>query len=267
LAAPVLRLHRKNHRLKAMIYISVDGNQTGPFTVEQINAMLRTGQVKPLDMAWWEGCPEWVPVQSAAGIQVPAQVGVVQNPSSVPVRRVGATKPVAAASASVYAPPQGALVPGATAAGQVSAGTVQALRETRPWVLFLAILASIGTGLMLLAGLMAILGGAMAGASAGVGGAPMGIFAIMGLFYLLFAVLYLYPIIKLYKYSGAISRLSRTGAVRDLEDALRQQKGFWKFLGIVTLVVIALYIVAIVLVFVVGVGAAGAFSGRPGGLP
>lgn len=233
--------------------------------------MLRSGQVKPLDMAWWEGCPSWVPVQSAAGVQVPAMVGMMQNPSSVPLLRTAGTQPAgakpASTAASVYAPPQSALVPGATAAGQVSPGTVQALRETRPWVLLLAILASLLTGLMLLGGLLALLGGAMAGASGGGGAGPVGVIAVMGVAYLVVALLYLYPIIKLFKYSGAISRLARTGAVHDLEGALREQKGFWKFLGIVTLIGIALYIVAIILFVVLGASMAGAFSGRPGGAP
>ncbi len=249
-----------------MIYIARDGTQSGPFSVEQINQMLATGQLRPADLAWWEGCADWVPVLKADGVQLPdalpeaAPVHAAAQPvvqaTTVPVTR-GMTAPV---QGSVYAPPRGTLTPGATAAGQVSAGSVQALRETRPWVLLLAILGIIVTGLMLLGGLGILLGGMFsAGSGGGMGGPALGIMAVMGVAYLLFALLYLYPIIKLFKFSGAIGRLSQTGAVRDLEEALRQQRSFWRFLGIVTLVVIGLYVVMILVMIV---GGATMFSSR-----
>jgi hypothetical protein len=136
-------------------------------------------------------------------------------------------------------------------AGQVSAGTVQALRETRPWVLFLAILGITSTGLMLLGGISVLLFGAFASSSlasasgsAGVGFAGLGLTAVFGLVFLALALFYLYPIIKLFKYAGAINRLSRSGSVKDLEGALREQKSFWKFNGIVTVVILVLYFLA-----------------------
>lgn len=243
-----------------MIYIARDGTQSGPFPVDHINQMLATGQLRPTDLAWWEGASGWVPVLQAAGVRLPEAGDAASAPS--PQQAATASASVSASAApgssvvaatpgpqSVYAPPRATLVPGATAAGQVSAGSVQALRETRPWVLLLAILGVIVTGLMLLGGFGILVGGMMTAGSAG--GSAMGLMAVMGVAYLLFALLYLYPVIKLFKYSAAISRLSRTGTVGDLEEALRQQRSFWRILGIVTLVVMALYVVMI-LVAVVG---------------
>jgi len=41
------------------IYVLVDGQQTGPFTEEQIRAQLNAGTITPETMVWWEGMAEW----------------------------------------------------------------------------------------------------------------------------------------------------------------------------------------------------------------
>lgn len=237
-----------------MIYIARDGAQQGPFSIEQINAMLASGQLRPADHAWWEGCTEWVPLQKAPGVALPAAAAAVPAP---------------AVPASVYAPPRGAIAPGGSFTAQVSPGSIQALRETRPWVLLLAVLGLIGTGLMLLAGVAMAVMGAGFGASMpsspampGFGGT--GFFVGIGILYLIMALLYFYPILKLLKFSGAISRLNRSGALADLEEALRQQKSFWKFIGILAVVMIVLYVVAAI---VVGAGAFSAASSVRRSLP
>jgi GYF domain 2/Family of unknown function (DUF5362) len=238
-----------------MIYIGRDGNQLGPYSVEQINAMLADGQIRPADLAWWEGCTEWVPVLKVEGVVMPPPAASV---SSVPSRpHATAGTPV-----SAYAPPRATISPAGNYSAQVSGPTLLALRETRPWVLFLAILGIILTGLMLLGGIGMLV--AMAFASRSVGSPPAlasGMMAGMGVMYLLIAFLYSYPIIKLFKYAGAIGRLNRSGAVRDLEDALQQQKSFWKFIGIMTAILIVIYLLVIVLA--VGGGAFSVMNSRP----
>lgn len=68
----------------------------------------------------------------------------------------------------------------------------------------------------------------------------------LGLLYAAMGVFYLFPSIKLWKYGSAILRLMGTGSNADLVEALDQQRSFWKFVGIMILVMIALYIVAII---------------------
>lgn len=41
------------------IYLARNNQQAGPYTVEQVNQMLATGQVLLDDLAWHEGMPEW----------------------------------------------------------------------------------------------------------------------------------------------------------------------------------------------------------------
>ena len=50
------------------IYISRDGKQFGPYTLEQIQASIGTGHILPSDLAWHEGIPAWVPVSSIPGV-------------------------------------------------------------------------------------------------------------------------------------------------------------------------------------------------------
>ncbi|MDB6071843.1 MAG: hypothetical protein JWL81_3014 [Verrucomicrobiales bacterium] len=257
-----------------MIHIGRDGVQQGPYTQEQVNAMLAGGQLRATDQAWREGLPGWVPLSQLQGVILPGS-GAAASVSA----GAGYASPAvveSAPAAGVYAAPRSALTPGATMAGQVSAATVLALKQTRPWVLLLAILGLIVVGLMLLGGMGMLAAGAFAKSAApsvgpgGSGAMPTALFAGMGVGYLVFAFLYLYPIIKLFKYSSAISRLSATGSVRELEVALQEQKSFWKFIGIVTLVVMVLYAIGIILFFVAGAGmmsAGGGLSSPPFSTP
>ncbi len=222
-----------------MIHIARDGVKQGPYPLEQVNALLASGQLRPTDLSWKEGQQEWLPLSGMPGVVLS-----------------GISVPSAGTGNSLYAPPNSAVSPVYHQTGQVPPGSIQALRETRPWVLLLAILGMLGTGLMLLGGLGMLLMGASASRATGM---PAGMMAGMAILYLFIAVLYLYPIIKLFKYASAISRLNHSGAASDMEDALRQQKSFWKFVGIAAILVIVVYIIVIA---VVGVGAVRAASMR-----
>jgi hypothetical protein len=169
---------------------------------------------------------------------------------------------------SPYAPP-GAVAPPypmdvQTAApgspGAVSEIAVEMLRQTRPWVMFLGILCFIGAALMLVGGLLyvgmgAVAGSSMAGSksssSAMLGALP----AVMGLVYLVMAGVYVYPGLKLWGYGSTIGRLVASRSATDLETALLHQKSFWKYSGIMTIVLIAFYVVLFFVVIAVSVSA------------
>jgi dolichol kinase len=74
----------------------------------------------------------------------------------------------------------------------------------------------------------------------------------LGLVYLPFGLMYVYPALKMWMYGSAIGRLVRSRAPTDLDAALGQQKSLWKFIGIVTVVLIAVYVVAIFAAVAVG---------------
>lgn len=44
------------------IYITKNAQQIGPFSEEEIRAKLKCGEAKTADLAWSEGCSDWVPL-------------------------------------------------------------------------------------------------------------------------------------------------------------------------------------------------------------
>jgi hypothetical protein len=115
---------------------------------------------------------------------------------------------------------------------------IQLLTETRPWVRLFGILMLIGAALMLIGGVFMLLAVAMGGGAAQLG--------IMGAIYLPFAFLYIYPAICLMKYASSITEASVTGRMVHVNEAILQQKKFWRFCGILTSIILGIYAVMII---------------------
>lgn len=129
-------------------------------------------------------------------------------------------------------------------AGELSAAMLDSLAKTRPWVKFLAILGFVMVGLLFLVtlgmggyGTWLFLDGKREGAMV----------AGIALFYLVIGVVYIFPSRYLWRYASSIGEAmeapSKTHAV---EAALAHQKSFWKFVGIVSLISILLYIPGVI---------------------
>ncbi len=147
--------------------------------------------------------------------------------------------------ANHYAPPQ-ANVDDVAPAGQMITGEmIDALRGTKGWVLLIGILTLIGAGFMVLGGIGMLFGSAFIGA-AGAGAPPAAVFVGMGALYIMMAVLYIFPGLFLVKYSAAIGRLLSSGQSSDMEDALQQQRKFWKFAGVVFIVMMVLFVLGMI---------------------
>lgn len=123
---------------------------------------------------------------------------------------------------------------------EVSTRTIELLNQTRPWVSLIGILAWIGTALLVIV----ILGSAGMALAAGQPG--MMLIAVM---YVIMALIYGYIAKSLTGYAKRISRLNISERVEDLEDALEAQKNFWKAIGIITLLVILMYVGLLLLAF------------------
>ncbi|MCW1920936.1 DUF5362 family protein [Luteolibacter arcticus] len=147
-----------------------------------------------------------------------------------------------------------------TATGQVSPGVIQALNGTKPWVRLCSVMGFVFAGFMILAGLMMIAGGAIGGMSRSAAAGLGWIQTVVGLFYIAMSLMYLFPAVKLWKYGTSILRLMSTRSAADLEQALEEQRGFWKFVGIVLLISLGLMLVGFVLVIIAGVASAAALS-------
>ncbi len=53
------------------IFINRDGQQFGPFTLEQVNDALAAGQLLATDLAFYEGLQQWVPLSQVQGVILP----------------------------------------------------------------------------------------------------------------------------------------------------------------------------------------------------
>lgn len=116
---------------------------------------------------------------------------------------------------------------------------VELLGETRPWVKLMAVLAFIMVPLMLLAAV----GVAMA---TGFKNAASFLPLMIGV------LVYVPAAVFLWKYAGSIRQLQNGGGQVALEAALRSQKSFWKYLGILACVMLSIYGVVIVGAILVG---------------
>jgi hypothetical protein len=129
---------------------------------------------------------------------------------------------------------------------ELSHDVEEALRQTKPWVMFLGVLGFLGAGFLVLGGLAVV--------AVGLPGVPGG--RAVGLGYLLGALLYVFPSLFLVRYSTAIGGVLSGGGMRALGEAMTQQKRFWRFVGIAAVVMMALYFVIILVAFAIGVAGA-----------
>ena len=126
------------------------------------------------------------------------------------------------------------------------------MRRTKGWARFLSVLAYVGSALMILAGIGMIAAGAMGGLAAGgrsgfAAGVPFG---FMGALYIVMSLLYLVPAFLLGRYATRIGGLVQRQTELDLVAALDAQRAFWKFVGVLTLVILAIYAVGFVILMI-----------------
>ena len=168
-------------------------------------------------------------------------------------------------------------VPGTESSGGTTAGDTvvagltplaqQYLDQTRPWVRFMSIITFLTAGLMVLLGLLimaiTIYSGVAGTNREGFGllGSAIGA-GLIALLYIALACVYVVPALHLSRYASAIQRLKANATARGLEDALRHQKSFWRFIGILSVIGIVLAVVGVGLAIVAGVIAA-MMAGRP----
>src|SRR5436189_3494886 len=50
------------------ILVHRQGQQLGPFSLEELRAALAAGTVGSEDLAWWDGAPSWIPVRTVPGL-------------------------------------------------------------------------------------------------------------------------------------------------------------------------------------------------------
>jgi hypothetical protein len=122
--------------------------------------------------------------------------------------------------------------------------SIRYLNITRKWTMFFAVLGFIGVGIILLMGIAAgwFLSAFKTSESMPLG-FPEWLFSVI---ILAFAILYLIPILYLFRFSkhtaNAVERMD--GA--ELKKALHNLKRYYVYLGVLTIILITVYVIAIV---------------------
>lgn len=253
-------------------YYAKNGQQLGPVTGEAIKAGVAKGQLTASDLVWQDGMADWRKIKEipelssngAAPVQPQAQRPVQAQPQpqqqQQPAVQVAPTyQPQYQQPIAYQQPHHGSVV--------LTERALDMLRQTGPWVRLFGVLLWIGVGLGAIGVLIFLIGALMSigsGKSAGIGGGV--VMLVMAMVWGAMLLLYFMPGLYLNRYASRIGDLMRTRREDVAEAALEAQKSFWKFLGIVTLISIVLYLLMIVIVVIGGVAAAGAASsGSRGG--
>lgn len=130
--------------------------------------------------------------------------------------------------------------------------TIQNLNETRKWTNFLSIMGFIFIGLMIL--IAFAVSSMMTTMADGESALPFS-GTVLGFVYLIIAFIYFFPILYLYRFSKYTKKALETKNSNDLNEAFKNLKSHYRFMGIITIVMIALY----ALIFLIGIAVG--FSG------
>lgn len=123
----------------------------------------------------------------------------------------------------------------------VTEAMLQSLRQTKPWVKFLSILGFIGIFFMTVSGIVNIF--AFSNIKTETASLP---FLLTGALDILMGLFYFFPALFLFRFASSINRLLNGGGPREMEEALSNQRSFWKFMGILTLVFFTIAVIGIV---------------------
>lgn len=125
------------------------------------------------------------------------------------------------------------------------------LLETARWAKFLATISII---LMVIGSLVffvsLIMGASQLNAVDSSGGVG---FATMSVIYIVAILLYIYPVMSMYRFATYTRKAFAHGNQSELEKALRYQRNLFKFLGIITIIMLVLY--GVVIAAAIGFGA------------
>ncbi len=133
----------------------------------------------------------------------------------------------------------------------LSEDTLSHINRAQKWTKFLSILGFIGLGILILAGVAMIVMGLLLGTQINeMSSFP---FAIMGVVYLILGAVSFVPTLYLYKFSENGGTLVNYRRQDKVEETFRYLGKYYQFVGIMTIVVIAVYLLAIPVVLLFGI--------------
>ena len=124
------------------------------------------------------------------------------------------------------------------------------LKETAKWTKFLAILGFVGIGLMVLISLFIVFANSMLPENI----MPFGSRMMIVFFYMIFAIIYCFPVYYLYKFSTNMKVALMNNDSKTIQDAFEFLKSHYRFIGIMMVIVFSLYAISI-FIALIGAGA------------
>jgi hypothetical protein len=126
------------------------------------------------------------------------------------------------------------------------AKVVASLIGTSRWARFMAVLGFTTVGLMVLMSLVVL--------AVGFPGLPAG--RLLGVVYLVFAGIYLIPLVPLNRFASATARLRLRPSYEVVGEALEHNRTFWRSIGILSIIASALAVLGMIIGLLVAVFAA-----------
>jgi hypothetical protein len=213
--------------------VTREGQELGTFKTSKIEKGLKTGFFRMSDLGWreasgWQGLFEIVGTNKA--VAAPSLASLMPATNQHPPD-----------GHNPYASP---VFTGQTIAmdgSVVPLLVIQELKRTKPWVRLISVLMWIGCVLILAFLLISSMEQLSMGSQMLMKGdiaEGLGTMTGVAIFIALGAALVIYPTLKLTKYASNIGRLVESQSFTDLCAALREQRRFWKFHGILSIIYI-----------------------------
>jgi GYF domain 2 len=98
------------------IFIFHDGQQFGPYSLEEVRAQVVSGGLQPTDLAWFDGAADWMPLNALPGLVLP------KRPPPPPPRRATPPPPPAPMPSSVAGASPGQAIQAKQNSSPVAAG-------------------------------------------------------------------------------------------------------------------------------------------------
>ena len=137
-----------------------------------------------------------------------------------------------------------------------------ALHQSGKWANFLAIMGFIGSGLVLLCGLFfGVMMSAISTFAGPRGRFPTGFAGIISVFYIAGAIICFIISRHLYRYAGSIKNGIEFQSAEQVSNAFQNLHSFFKWKGIILIVVLALYILMIIGFIITAAAGVSAFTG------
>ena len=139
---------------------------------------------------------------------------------------------------------------------EVTENSKNYLKTAAIWSKFIAILGFVGLAFLALGSIVLIpLGGILQ--------EVMSLsfqFSLVGILYLVLAIVMFFPTLYMYRFSKKTTTALVMNNALELEDAFKNMKRYWKFIGIMTIVAIASCLIVVPIVMIAVIFSSGAFA-------